>query len=284
MTPDFCSIKERCLLLLDTPPFLESLDRLEAITDELAKSPVQIDFGPKTSFNPECRGYLPKSGYIVCYVPRSGSTHLCATLHKLSMEGHGSYGHPGEIFNSSYILDRLRHYGGRTLDDYFKWALWECSDRNGIFGVKGDLYQLLPFFFTPTFRRLLPETKFVFLTRRDLSLQAISYVIAQRTNLWTSKSKADRDYVPDYAELLVNLKTMAAMQADWEVVFNIFNIDPLRMTYEDIDTNLPACISAIGRLIGRPAPIPEELDSGLNIIRTDKNYNLKSELMHIYGL
>jgi len=274
VTDDFEKIVQRCLYYCADETFAENLGNLRKIVQELDRGTYVAPPAP-ISFNPASSGHVPDRGYVIGYIPRSGSTLLAVTLTNLTYKGFACLGYPGEIFNLDQIPARARHYGCRSLDDYARWALWESTDESGLFAVKGDLFQLLPFLFVPTFQRLMANIKFVYLTREDVLLQAISLVIAHHTGRWTSESAVDGTFSGDVDEIAANVRMLTQMMASWETVFAFSGVRPLRLTYEELEANVNACVRKIASHVDVLLP-PGGFDAEVTLMptRNENNYEM----------
>lgn len=272
---DFSAVREKCRVYCDHPVLWEGLDHIQRTLTKLNESTEPRISNP-VSFDADLAGNVPKRGYVICYTPRSGSTLLAATLSRLTKDRYACLGYPSEIFNPGHMEGRAAHYGCRTLDDYARWSLWEATDASGLFAVKGDLFQLLPFLFTPVFQSLLPNIRFVYLTREDVLLQAISLVIAHHTGRWTSENTEYGDYAGDVEEIAANVAMLTDMMAGWEKVFAFSGIRPLRLTYGDVESDLSGCVHKVARNAGVLMPSNEiNVSVGLRKTRNQKNDELR---------
>ncbi len=109
---------------------------------------------------------------------------------------------------------KISHHHRAALDEYF---------RNAIPGYRqlGDV---------------LPKHRWVWLTRRDKILQAISLCRAEQSNNWavTSGTKVGPDcFKYDFFEILSRLEMLLPWDFIWELYFQVQNIKPLGLIYED---------------------------------------------------
>ena len=196
--------------------------------------------------------------YIICTSPRSGSTLLCKLLAATSIAGN-----PDSYFHRSSISDWLADLGltpkpsapeRELLEAIFRAAIARGTLDTGIFGLRLQRHSFD--FFTEKLAVLHPElsndierfhaafgrTLFVHLTRRDKVAQAVSYVKAQQTGLWHAapdgteleRLSPPREAAYDASEIRSRLEEMIAYDHSWEHWFAALEIDPLRITYEEL--------------------------------------------------
>lgn len=171
----------------------------------------------------------PSKTYMVAAIPRTGSTHFCLSLWRT-----GCLGAPLEYINlknRDHTIDRL---GGGDLVKYWKALLHVRTSKNGVFGFKS---------FVPNFKdiavkseellALIAPAHVVYITRRDKIAQAASYARAVQTQAWFAGVKEQT--APRYdPALLKQAELWIAQQEDsWEKIFQLKEVDPIRVYYED---------------------------------------------------
>ena len=196
--------------------------------------------------------------YIICTSPRSGSTLLCKLLAATGVAGNrNSYFHRPSISDWLADLGLTRKPSvpeRELLEAIFRAAIAKGTLNTGIFGLRLQRHSFD--FFTEKLAVLHPEhsndaerfqaafgrTLFVHLTRRDKVAQAVSYVKAQQTGLWhaapdgTELERLSPPQEPAYdaSEIRARLEEMTAHDHSWERWFAALEIDPLRITYEEL--------------------------------------------------
>ena len=116
--------------------------------------------------------------YLICYAPRSGSTHLTSLLRRT-----GVLGRPADVLNLDYqrlpanrqnildetglhtICDAQRIYGSQTVAEYLAHLTWIGRTPNAVFGMKADLYQASILMRRGLFRGGPLSWKYIYLTR-----------------------------------------------------------------------------------------------------------------------
>jgi LPS sulfotransferase NodH len=196
--------------------------------------------------------------YVICTSPRSGSTLLCKLL-----AATGVAGNPDSYFHRPSISDWLTDLGltrdpfapdRELLEEIFRAAIAKGTLDTKIFGLRlqrhsFDFFNEKLVFLYPghsnhaeRFQAAFGRTLFVHLTRRDKVAQAISYVKARQTGLWhaapdgTELERLSPPQEPAYdaCEIRTHFEEMTAHDCDWKRWFAASEIDPLRITYEDL--------------------------------------------------
>ena len=190
------------------------------------------------------------ANYIICFVNRSGSNLLAAAL-----QSTGTMGNPRECFNAPEVIEVSRERGHRSLAAYTRAVMRSTSTPNGVFGMKLGVGQLLYL----TRERIVPaivsRPRFIYVTRRDTVAQAVSFVIAAQTGLWTSREPWNgRSPRYDAEAIVANLRWIYESQGLFEYYFTIHDIHPLRFAYEDFEGGVEAPVARIATALGLPAP------------------------------
>jgi LPS sulfotransferase NodH len=190
------------------------------------------------------------TNYIICYVPRSGSSHLTSLL-----QNTGLAGKPADFFNVYYqqipweaqhVFERTgvysvaaasEQYGSSSVADYMHTVARATRSANGVFGLKVDIAQATvlirrALFWNPTW-----NWKYIYLTRRDLLMQAISHFTALKTGLWSYSSTGGQPVSYDENEIVAEMLNLGDMMRRWEAIFAMLGIEPLRITYEDLEAD-----------------------------------------------
>jgi len=120
----------------------------------------------------------PKSSknYVICFTERSGSSMLCSILKQTNL-----LGMPNEYFNPRGPMQLyLKTFPATTLEEYFELLRRTQTTPNGIFGLKSCSVDFKPLIEMGGVGKLLNPVQFIYLTRRDIILQAISGYLAHR--------------------------------------------------------------------------------------------------------
>jgi LPS sulfotransferase NodH len=181
----------------------------------------------------EC-GTTPAQTYLICTSPRTGSWMLAEGLTDTKLAGN-----PGEWLN---FLEEQRRGGDKM--PYQKYLLLACSishTGNGVSGIKLMYYQAIDLAKrmggTPDtiLRALFPAARCLYLTRTDTTRQAISYVLAAKTDVWWDYGDVGSIKVPAYSaqDIAAAKERLVRQGVYWEQYFARFGIHPLVINYED---------------------------------------------------
>jgi LPS sulfotransferase NodH len=231
---------------------------------------------PDPDAPPSAPPSFPKNAvnYAICYVQRSGSTHLTSLL-----QNTGLAGKPADFFNAGYskmplereqvfartgahsIVSAAEQYACRSVADYLNIVAALTRSANGVFGVKMDLCHMTILLRRGLFWHPDWNWKYIYLTRRNLLMQAISFYTASKTGLWSSLSASDQ--VADFDERAIaeNMLYLGDVMSRWECLFGVLGIEPLRIFYEEIESAPSDTLAQCLRYIGvdcSPKPVPIE--------------------------
>jgi trehalose 2-sulfotransferase len=197
---------------------------------------------------------LAKRGYVICGMPRSGSTYLCQLLGST-----GVLGRPIEFFNTEA---RKRTHGAAYPADpraqLFVIRSLGATD-NGTYGVK-LLHSHLRFF-PPGFDPFdgLPHLHVVRLSRRDILGQAISLARAEQTGQWgiLKSQRGTASYQPDHIRKC--LSALAEQREYWDRTVERLGRDPVSLDYETVVQNPQRAVDCVAALMGVPGPTPIDI-------------------------
>jgi trehalose 2-sulfotransferase len=188
------------------------------------------------------------SCYVVASTQRTGSWFLCDSLAAARVVGR-----PVEPFAPEFRKDYCDIWGiaHDVGDRQFVETLVKASTgRNGVFGFKvhwnqiRHMRELLRLHPSSSPREVLhslfPCMKYIYVTRRDTRLQAISMYRACKSNRWWVVEGVENHQVrgpdPDYSSLEIRKMEARALQmkGEWEAYFRRHDVNPLRVEYEDL--------------------------------------------------
>ena len=168
-------------------------------------------------------------GFAICTAPRSGSNFLSQLLSST-----GELGRPLEYFNGP---------GRRYFDDpdypddrgmQIDRILTMGATSNGIYGLKIFAHQYDWIEGQTQWTSMLPNLRFIFLRRRDMLGQAISWARALQTGQYRHGQMSTGEAEFDGEAILGRLRAIATEYARWEMYFARNEIAALRFVYEEI--------------------------------------------------
>ena len=185
----------------------------------------------------------PRSAYVVCATPRSGSGLLCRAL-----IGLGQAGVPLEYFNRPYREPLAARWGvGTDLDAYARELRQRRGGPGGVLGVKLHWANFCALYGAPPpfgasddilVRLLGVRPAYVHILRRDIDRQAVSLVIAERSGEWARLAASRpprRGPMPYRFHTIADARLRLLLaEAHWERFFVANGITPLRVVYEDL--------------------------------------------------
>jgi LPS sulfotransferase NodH len=183
------------------------------------------------------------------------------------MTATGAMGRPREVFNPLHIPDAR----AADFDDYVHRVCLDGTTQNGVFAIKANFRQVAPFVRAGA----IPgpyHWRYLYLTREDLVLQAVSWHRAAATRSWRSDQPESGVAVFDEAAIWARVSELAEMMRAWELFFATVGVAPLRVTYEQLLLDRRAVLRAIARH-GDVSVTDEDLARDVPYVRqrTDEN-------------
>ncbi len=206
----------------------------------------------------------PKSriNYVICMLPRSGSSMFCSILEKT-----GLLGYPDEYLNPRGVIQMYAgKYSPGTFREYFDLLRRERSTSNGVFGMKVTIDDFKPLIDSSMIKELMSPVQFIFLERQDLVLQAVSSVNAKQTGIWHRdasgapyRSIATGEARFDEQAIIAEINQLTQMRTNWERFFAIHSISPTRLVYEKILDNINEAVTQVAHAVGVTLTTPIDI-------------------------
>jgi LPS sulfotransferase NodH len=189
--------------------------------------------------------------YMVCSVPRSGSSLLCELL-----GGTGVAGAPAEFLHPDKMAALQERWGVQTIDAYLRELLARKTSPNGVFGIKAHWGQYRPAFGEADPRALFPAAQMVIISRQDRLRQAISWVRALQTRKWADRDRpmVERPAVFDYDHITRKVARIEREEQAWEALFERHGITPHRVVYEQLVTAREETVRSVLDALGIETP------------------------------
>jgi LPS sulfotransferase NodH len=200
----------------------------------------------------------PHKGYVICSEHRSGSTFLCQLLRSTQVLGNSR-----EYFRDPALALRIER-DPAELDALVEQA----STPNGVYGIKIFTYQ-----FDVTMKsrwpERLPALHWIYLQRRDLLGQAISYVRTLQTGQYLSAEPVRGEPRYDAVAISRHLARLADDEVRWRRYFARNGLPILWLTYEQVAADPVAAVAAVAAHIGEPAVEPYLAQVNMTVQRDD---------------
>ena len=190
---------------------------------------------------------------LILSTPRSGSTLLCAYLRQIDFCVAHEYFQPFQYLPLLAKRWRCARRGVLNNRRFVDALAARRTHHNGWLGINLHGSHL------DTYRHLAPHlpkvtTTAVFLRRRDLDAQAVSYEIASQTHKWSSHY--GRRHEPEYDGRKIRHRRaqLVAQNAAIEAFLNVARIDAQMLYYEDLVDDAASALGALAFLRGHALP------------------------------
>jgi LPS sulfotransferase NodH len=187
-------------------------------------------------------GAPTRVSYMVCSVPRSGSSLLCELLCNTELAGA-----PTEFFDPELMGRFRQRWGATSFDDYIVQLLAKKTSPNGVFGIKVHWRQLHNLLGPSDPAQLFPGLRYVHIRREDVLRQAVSWVRALQTNQWASSDEATGEPAFNRAQIEFYVERLREEEAAWEEFFVKHSVSPYRVVYEHL---VVSPVEVVGSVLG----------------------------------
>jgi len=199
----------------------------------------------------------PRLSFIVCALPRSGSSLLCELLAATELAGA-----PSEVFDHNQMQEYRRVWSADTFEQYLDALMAKKTSPNGVFGIKAHYHQLVEAFGDREVTRVspadlgdvFPGLHLVYIRRADHVAQAVSFARATQTEQWTSAHDAATTPVYDREQISSLLEWIEREEIAWERFFDESASPLLRVVYEDFAEAIEETTMEVLRFLGIDLP------------------------------
>lgn len=190
-------------------------------------------------------GQCAPRGYAICTAPRSGSNWLGQLL-----QSTGVLGTPLEYFNgpARRILDDPTYPDDPNRQ--VERILTMGRTPNGVYALKIFANQFRAIESHIRLTRALPNLQFVFLRRRDVLGQAISWSRALQTNQYRSTQPVSGPATYDRGAIAERLRVIVEEYALWQSYFARNGLSPIEVSYEDLPQTAQIVCRKLAKLLG----------------------------------
>jgi trehalose 2-sulfotransferase len=186
---------------------------------------------------------MPRSVFL-CFANRSGSNFLAESLAST-----GRLPTAGEFFNAEYVQEFSQKHGLRTFDEYCR-ALIAQRSKAPFFASKVAWQQLYFLCRSRVIPTIFGAPNFIFIRRRDVLDQAISFSIADQTKAWTSEQKANNDAAYNVQDITNRIRGLTQSNARFEEFFALNGIYPFEVVYEDFVEDVDGTVARVTEWLG----------------------------------
>jgi trehalose 2-sulfotransferase len=199
--------------------------------------------------------------FLVCSTPRTGSTMLGNLLADTGLAGRA-----GEYFGEVFRRDVVPGLSRRRFDDY----LVDCTRHargTGALGIKLHWDQVEVFLHLLRLRRglrgssdrqvvdaVFPAPRFVWMTREDTLAQAVSWWKAMTSGKWTDGRPVTGEPTFDFDGIAGRVRRIDEHTEAWRHWFETNEIEPLRLTYEELAADPAGTARRVLAFVGVDVP------------------------------
>jgi len=201
-----------------------------------------------------------RKSYIIASSARSGSTYLARSLAQT-----GLLGAPSEVFNSAtnQMQALMSRFKALSHADYVAKLIAHRTSRNGVFGTKAHFHQFEAFLKKyPALLEVLAPITYIYIDRRDKVAQAVSMAKALQMDQWSSQWRGSPRPMLQYDRELIakSMSEVELQDARWLRWFELHNITPFRVTYEDLIADPAASVRSVVERLGVQDDEPDDLN------------------------
>jgi trehalose 2-sulfotransferase len=193
----------------------------------------------------------PRSRFVIAFTPRSGSSYLCDVMKRIRR-----FGKPDEVLNQQFIPNILKKIPGRTPEEYLRNVIRHRKTPNGVSGLKTSWFQFDNFIKELENRSYLCGFRYIYLTRRNRELQAVSLYKATSTTVFHTNVHHDEEAIHmlrsieyNYAKISEWYKHIDQQEKGWQSYFFENRVFPLCINYEEIEEDILSVLKRIAAFV-----------------------------------
>ena len=220
--------------------------------------------------------------YLICATPRTGSTLLCGLLESTGVAGHPEsyFRQPDEHSRAALWGLAIRADGSFSYSDYVHAALAVGRTVNGVFaarimwGTLDEVVAKLATFYPELARsdlelleRAFGATRFIYLRRRDVVAQAVSWLRAEQTNVWSAgvrqaRHEPERKPRYDFDQIHELVQVIGEHNMAWTEWFASAGVRPYSVEYEDLEADPVGVTRDVLGFLGLELPVGRDILPG----------------------
>jgi len=211
---------------------------------------------------------------LVCFTNRSGSNYLAQLL-----ETTGEITRAREFFNAPFITKLSEKHGLTSFPQYCQHISEAFRSEGRTWASKVSLDQLILLLRTGIIPEIYDPVRFVFIQRRDLLQQAISFSIAAQTQRWTAlQQEAGHEPEFDPNDILRRLGGLSKKNVDFNRLLTVLG-PPVHVVYEDLCADPIRTTQRITDELALGSISPEPDKCTVRIQRTEINHEFKNRML-----
>jgi len=206
----------------------------------------------------------PTRTYLIASTARSGS-HMLGHL----LKDAGPFGVPLEYLHHGNLKLWMHRFGTDDPQAALREVIRHRTGATGWFGLKAHWHQFFPFRKEHGIDVLGDLRTVLWIYRRDILGQAISYTIAAQTGQWISGAPRKAEPRYDYDAIKRCLNNLRAENNYWSIFLSKQNLPVLRIAFEDLVDPIirPGLMT---RILARLDARPQEPQQAFEPARTQK--------------
>lgn len=226
------------------------------------------------------------SRYFILSQRRSGSFMLCRALIRAGL------GVPHEYFQPHHLRDLARRWGVRARTGRggappdFLQALIDRRTANGHFGAKIQYWEYEKALSGAHGASFLSGAKFIYLYRRNLLKQAVSFRHAEITGRWGANDDVTTAPVRgdpfDAAAIDRNLHLLIQDEVGWRKFLARQGLDALFVSYEELRADFGATLQRIVQHLGAPAELARKVRPEPPSEAVRESQSMKARMLDAY--
>ncbi len=166
---------------------------------------------------------------IILFTNRSGSSLVAEYLRAT-----GRFRGMGEPLNPGFVLAEMKNLGIGTFHAYLRSRIERDRTADSMFGMKASLQQVTMLMRAGAIPRYFGDIRWVFVQRRDIVAQAVSFVIASQTKRWESFAAGNGEPAEyGFDQIRRKVEALSTQNAAIEAFFSVLGVQPCRMVYEE---------------------------------------------------
>jgi len=203
---------------------------------------------------------------MVATLPRSGSTYFCIRLWQT-----GVLGAPMEYPNFGTMKTLFSRLQSKDWVDYWRKVKRLRTSPNGVFGYKMFISNMMEIGreHSSLLKEFAPDYV-VYLTRKNVVDQALSYHRAIKTRAWFGGVQEQVSPAYNKEEIIDAVKQVKRQHVFWENIFSVTEANVYRTTYEDFLEQPEVIIEDIVNMIGVEQDKASRLDIPMIGIQRDE--------------